>query len=185
MWQVFLLFLLVTPVQLYVGSVFYVKCYSALSNGHATMDVLISLGTSAAYIYSLLSMGLAVLSHEYAGHTFFETCAMLITFVLFGRILEHAARERTHDAVSGLVAMQATTAVLAPEDENSTFTQELDVRLIREGDPVKVSGALPAGVQQWCCSGVNGREVACRWSRDARRRSCRRIHDHRRGKPSR
>ena len=145
-----LLFLLVTPVQFYVGSVFYVKCYSALSNGHATMDVLISLGTSAAYIYSLLSMGLAVLSHEYAGHTFFETCAMLITFVLFGRILEHAARERTHDAVSGLVAMQATTAVLAPEDESSTFTQELDVRLIREGDPVKVSRAPPAVVQQWC-----------------------------------
>eukprot|EP00658_Telonema_sp_P-2_P062469 TRINITY_DN51142_c0_g1_i1.p1 TRINITY_DN51142_c0_g1~~TRINITY_DN51142_c0_g1_i1.p1 ORF type:complete len:512 (+),score=142.99 TRINITY_DN51142_c0_g1_i1:189-1724(+) len=152
--QVLLLFLLVTPIQLVVGRVFYAKCFSSLSNGQTTMDVLIALGTSAAYLYSIGSMALMVLREDYRGHTFFETCAMLITFVLFGRILEHAAKERTTDAIAHLVSLQPSTALLVDKMASGPGGQQVDVRLLRPGDCVKVLAGEKVPVDGVVATGV-------------------------------
>ena len=81
-------FVLVTPVQFVIGRKFYVASYHALKRGSANMDVLVALGTTAAYLYSLFVLLLGAVREEYEGDDFFETSAMLIMFVLLGKYLE-------------------------------------------------------------------------------------------------
>ena len=112
----------------------------------ANMDVLVSLGTNASYIYSVLS----IVHHHLSGHhesndykptDFFETSAMLITFILLGKYLEAKAKGRTSDAITALLTLTPPTAILLLTDEKGRVTgeEEISSSLIHSNDLLKVS----------------------------------------------
>ena len=112
-----LFWLLATPVQFYVGWQYYVGAYKALRNKSANMDVLIAMGSSVAYIYSLVVLLLDKLAGIMIGHLYFETSAVIITLILIGKFLEARAKGRTSDAIKKLMGLQAKTARVVREGE--------------------------------------------------------------------
>ena len=100
-WMDWLFFGLATPVQFYVGASYYVNGYKSLRNKSANMDVLVALGTSAAYFYSIF-----VLLGAVPGHGYFETSAVIITLVRLGKFLEARAKGRTSEAIRKLLNLQ-------------------------------------------------------------------------------
>jgi len=145
--------LLATPVQFYIGRQFYVGAYKALRNGSANMDVLVSLGTSAAYFYSLYqsivwqSEGGSM--HHGAPALYFETSAVLITLVIMGKLFESLAKGRTSEAIKSLMGLQAKTALVIRDDQElSVPIEEVlvgDIVLVRPGDKVPVDGIVVEG----------------------------------------
>ena len=100
-----LMFALATPVQFYVGWQYYVGAFKALSSGSSNMDVLIAMGSSVAYVYSL-----AIMFRLICGHVYFETSAMIITLIRIGKFLEARAKGRTSDAIKKLMSLRVKTA---------------------------------------------------------------------------
>ncbi|WP_424565524.1 heavy metal translocating P-type ATPase [Tepidibacillus fermentans] len=135
--------LLATPVQFYIGYQFYHGAYSALKNGSANMDVLVALGTSAAYFYSIY--GMIVGTHQ----LYFETSAILITLVLFGKYLEALAKGRTSDAIKKLIDLQAKTAMVQRDGEFIEVPiKEVvkgDIVMVRPGEKIPVDGEIIDG----------------------------------------
>ena len=108
--------ILVSIVQFVVGKRFYVAAYRALKHGSTNMDVLVVLGTTASYVYSVC----ALLYGAFTGYrppVYFETSAMIITFVLFGKYLEVLAKGKTSDAIKKLVELVPSTALLVLKDK--------------------------------------------------------------------
>ena len=134
------LFLLVTPVQFYFGQGFYQRAFAALSHGGATMDVLVVLGTTAAYIYSLIFTMLCWQTRGEYGcdNACFETSAMLITFMLLGKYLEASAKGRASQAIGKLVKLQPPTALRCLSLAHDDTPREVPVSLLVCGDLVKV-----------------------------------------------
>ncbi len=140
----FLLFLFATPVQFIAGSQFYQGSYRSLKNKSANMDVLIALGTSAAYFYSILT------ALFFGGETFFETSAMLITFVLVGKYLEANAKGRTSEAIKKLMGLQAKKATIIKKDNSEIeipieMVQVGDTVLVKPGEKIPVDGRIVEG----------------------------------------
>ncbi|MFC3802259.1 heavy metal translocating P-type ATPase [Cohnella sp. GCM10012308] len=143
---------LATPVQFYIGRGFYVGAYKALRNGSANMDVLVSLGTSAAYFYSLYltidwaSSGMGV---HHAPSMYYETSAILITLVLLGKWFERLAKGRTSEAIKSLMGLQAKTALVVRDGAELAIPVEEvvrgDVVLVRPGEKVPVDGEVIEG----------------------------------------
>jgi Cu+-exporting ATPase len=104
-WANWLMFALATPVQFYVGGQYYVGAYKAVRNRSAKMDVLIAMGSSAAYFYSI-----PVMLGWIPGHVYFETAAVIITLIKLGKYLEARAKGRTSEAIKKLMGLQAKTA---------------------------------------------------------------------------
>ena len=97
-------FVLATPVQFGVGRYFYVDAYRAIKGGSANMSVLVALGTSAAYFYSV---GATFFSNWIGtSHVYYESAAIIITLVLFGKYLEAKAKGRTTEAIKKLMGLQ-------------------------------------------------------------------------------
>lgn len=90
--------ILATPVQFIIGKQFYVGAYKALRNGGANMDVLVVMGTSAAYFYSLYQAIVTAGTHH-GPHLYFETSAVLITLILLGKLFEAKAKGRSSEAI--------------------------------------------------------------------------------------
>ena len=103
--------LLATPVQFIIGWSFYVGAYKSLMNKSANMDVLIVIGTSAAYFYSVYE-GLKSIGTHHMPHLYFETSAVLITLVLLGKYLESNAKGKTKEAIEKLLSLQAKEATV-------------------------------------------------------------------------
>jgi len=112
-WGTLLVLALVTLVQFGFGWPFFVRAYKSLVTGAANMDVLIAMGTSVAYLYSLFFLTLSIRSHGQLGtdNTCFETSSTLICFMLLGRFLEAAAKGRASEAISRLITLQPRTAL--------------------------------------------------------------------------
>lgn len=136
-------FVLATPVQVYVGWQFYRGAYKALKNGSANMDVLVALGTSSAYLYSL------VLWAQHSMHSYFEVSAVLITLVVLGKTLEARAKGRTSEAIKKLMGLQAKTArVIRGGAEQDVPIEEVgagDLVLVRPGEKIPVDGIVKEG----------------------------------------
>lgn len=96
-------FILATPVQFIIGWQFYVGAYKNLRNGGANMDVLVAVGTSAAYFYSIYEMLRWLSGVTTQPHLYFETSAVLITLILFGKYLEARAKSQTTNALGELL----------------------------------------------------------------------------------
>ncbi|XP_077219867.1 copper-exporting ATPase / responsive-to-antagonist 1 / copper-transporting ATPase (RAN1) [Tasmannia lanceolata] len=150
---------LVTLVQFVVGKRFYVAAYRALRNGSTNMDVLVALGTSASYFYSIGALLYGAVTGFWSP-TYFETSAMLITFVLLGKYLEVLAKGKTSDAIKKLIELAPATALLLVKDEGESYIREreIDALLIQPGDLLKVlpGSKVPAdGVVVWGSSYVD------------------------------
>jgi Cu+-exporting ATPase len=143
-WPILLMFVLATPVQFYVGGQYYVGAYKALRNGSANMDVLIAMGSSVAYIYSIVVM-LGLLS----GHVYFETAAVIITLIRLGKFLEARAKGRTSEAIKKLMGLRAKTArIVRAGIEQEVPVDEVrvgDVVLVRPGEKIPVDGVVVDG----------------------------------------
>ncbi|GAA0427916.1 heavy metal translocating P-type ATPase [Lentibacillus halophilus] len=142
-------FALATPVQFIIGWQFYVGTYKNLRNGGANMDVLVALGTSAAYFYSLYEALKTIGSPAYDPHLYFETSAILITLILFGKYLETAAKSKTTAALSTLLDLQAKQARVIRDGEEVMVNVE-DVAVgdqlrVKPGEKFPVDGTVMKG----------------------------------------
>ncbi|NOY98808.1 MAG: copper-translocating P-type ATPase [Chloroflexi bacterium] len=143
-WANWLMFALATPVQFYVGWQYYVGGYKALRNGSANMDVLIAMGSSVAYVYSIVVM-LGIVP----GHVYFETAAVIITLIRVGKFLEARAKGRTSEAIKKLMGLRAKTArVVRDGQEMEVPADEVmvgDVVIVRPGEKIPVDGVVVEG----------------------------------------
>ncbi|MDD2732407.1 MAG: heavy metal translocating P-type ATPase [Desulfuromonadaceae bacterium] len=138
--------ILATAVQFSAGLIFYRGAWSALKNGSTNMDVLVALGTSAAYFYSLTAYFGMLGPHR---EVFFETSAMLIAFIRLGKYLEARARGKASEALKKLVNLQADKARLVTENGEKEVPASIirigDVVLVRAGDIIPVDGEVLEG----------------------------------------
>ncbi len=124
-------FLLATPVQLVLGWPFYKNSYKALvKNGRANMDVLIALGSTTAYVYSV-----AVLLDVIAGGLYFDTAALILVFITLGNYLEARSKGQAGEALRKLLEMEAETATIVNEEGNE---EEIPLEDVEVGDRMKV-----------------------------------------------
>ncbi|RRJ30062.1 heavy metal translocating P-type ATPase [Halocatena pleomorpha] len=124
-------FLLATPIQLVLGWPFYKNSYNALINNRtANMDVLIALGSSTAYLYSV-----AVLLELVAGSLYFDTAALILVFITLGNYLEARSKGQAGEALQQLLEMEADTATIVDEDGTE---QEIPLEEVAVGDRMKV-----------------------------------------------
>jgi len=133
-----------TPVQFYVGWQYYVGAFKALRNRSANMDVLIAMGSSVAYFFSIL-ITLGVLP----GHVYFETSAVIITLIRLGKFLEARAKGRTSEAIKKLMGLRAKTArIIRVGEELEVPVDEVrvgDMVLVRPGEKIAVDGVVVEG----------------------------------------
>ncbi|MEL7625303.1 MAG: heavy metal translocating P-type ATPase [Anaerolineaceae bacterium] len=143
-WLNWVLFALATPVQFYVGRSYYVNGWKALKNGSANMDVLVALGTSVAYFFSVLVM-LGVLP----GMVYFETSATIITLVRLGKYLETRAKSGAGDSIKKLLSLKPTKArILRDGMETEIDSGDLvpgDMIVVRPGEKLPTDGVVVEG----------------------------------------
>src|SRR6266508_4471103 len=143
-WFGWLLLALALPVQFYVGWQYYVGAFKALRNKSANMDVLIVMGSSAAFFYSLpITFGWL------AGHVYYETAAVIITLIKLGKFLEARAKGRTSEAIKKLIGLRAKTArVIRAGLEAEVPADDVrvsDVVLVKPGETIPVDGVVIEG----------------------------------------
>lgn len=142
-------FILATPVQFIIGWQFYKGAYKNLKNGSANMDVLVALGTSAAYFYSIYEMFKWLNHTTQMPHLYFETSAVLITLILFGKYLETKAKTQTTNALGELLSLQAKEArVIKDNKEMMVPVKDVQVNdniLIKPGEKIPVDGVILKG----------------------------------------
>jgi Cu+-exporting ATPase len=143
-WVQWLMWAVATPVQFYVGRQYYEGAYKSLRNRSANMDVLIAMGSSVAYFYSIF-VALNVIS----GHVYFETAAVIITLIRLGKFLEARAKGRTSEAIKKLMGMRAKSAHIVREGAEMEVPVD-DVRvgdlvLVRPGEKIPVDGVVVEG----------------------------------------
>jgi Cu+-exporting ATPase len=140
--------ILATPVQFIIGKQFYVGAYKALRNGSANMDVLVVMGTSAAYFYSLYQAIVTAGTHH-GPHLYFETSAVLITLILLGKLFEARAKGRSSEAIKKLMGLQAKTAIIERDGvEKEVPLEEVvisDTILVKPGEKIPVDGEVVEG----------------------------------------
>lgn len=139
---------LATPVQFIVGWQFYVSAYKALKNKSANMDVLVVMGTSAAYFYSVYQAIITIGEHHQA-HLYFETSAVLITLIILGKLFESKAKGRSSEAIKKLMGLQAKTALVVRDGvEKEIPLEEVvigDTILVKPGEKIPVDGEVIEG----------------------------------------
>ncbi len=144
-WVNWLFFALATPVQFYTGWDFYTGGWKSLKNGSANMDVLVAMGSSVAYFYSL-----AVLCYSPLGmHVYFETSAVIITLIKLGKMLEARTKGRTGGAIRKLIALRPKTAtILEDAKEREIPLSQIkvgDVLIVHPGESIPVDGVVLEG----------------------------------------
>ncbi|MBL8099266.1 MAG: copper-translocating P-type ATPase [Anaerolineales bacterium] len=143
-WANYLMLLFTLPVQFYVGWQYYVGAFKALRNKSANMDVLIVMGTSAAFFYSIpITFGLL------GGHVYYETAAVIITLIKLGKYLEAKAKGRTSEAIKKLMGLRAKTARLIRDGEEVSVPIDSvivgDIVLVKPGETIPVDGVVIEG----------------------------------------
>ena len=143
-WLNWIMLALATPVQFYVGKQYYIGAYKAIRNRSANMDVLIALGSSTAYFYSIfVTVGLI------PGHVYYETAAVIITLIKLGKYLEARAKGRTSEAIKKLMSLRAKTArVVRDGAELEISVDDVlvgDMVIVRPGETIPVDGVVNEG----------------------------------------
>lgn len=149
-WFNWLLLVLATPVQFYVGWQYYVGAYKALRNGAANMDVLIALGTTVTYFYSIaVLIALSLGTNALGDHVYFETAAVIIVLVVLGKYLEARAKGATSAAIKQLMGLRAKTARVVrngvEQDVPVDDVRIADIVIVRPGEKIPVDGVVIEG----------------------------------------
>ncbi|MBS2969190.1 copper-translocating P-type ATPase [Metabacillus sp. KIGAM252] len=138
-----------TPVQFIAGWQFYKGAYHTLRNKGANMDVLVALGTSAAYFYSLFLTVKSIGIQEHIQGLYFETSAILITLILLGKLFEAQAKGRSSEAIKKLMGLQAKTASVFRDGQEMTVPLEEvakgDLVFVKPGEKIPVDGEIIEG----------------------------------------
>jgi len=164
-WKPYLLWGLATPVQFWAGWRFYRGAWGALRHKTADMNMLVAVGTSAAYFYSMI----AVLFPSLFATTgvelglYFDTSAMIIAFILLGRFLETRARGQTSEAIKKLIGLNPKTALAIRDgDEREISVEDVlvgDLILVRPGERVPVDGIVSEGYSSIDESMITGESI--------------------------
>ncbi len=134
-WMNWLMLALATPVQTYVAADYYVGAWKSLRNRAANMDVLVALGSSVAFVYSVVVTVAITLGSTAAGeHVYFETAALIVTLIKLGKLLEVRAKGRTGKAIRELMALTPELARIVRDGVES----EVPVKSVRVGDELVV-----------------------------------------------
>lgn len=153
-------FALATPVQIVVGRQFYRGFFHALKRRTGNMDTLIAIGTSSAYVYSVAATFVPALAME---PVFFETSALLLTFVLLGKLLEARAKGKTSDAIKKLMGLAPKTArVVRGASEVDVPIEQVvagDIVVVRPGEKVPVDGIVIEGASSVDESMLTGESI--------------------------
>jgi Cu+-exporting ATPase len=156
---------LTAPVQFWCGASFYVNAWKALKRHAATMDTLVALGTSTAYIYSLLPTFFPdfFIAQGLRPDVYYEAAAVIIALILLGRLLENRAKGQTSEAIRKLMGLQARTARLIRDGKEVDVPLEEvqigDVVLVRPGEKIPVDGEVIEGTSTIDESMVTGESV--------------------------
>nr|WP_281381402.1 heavy metal translocating P-type ATPase [Geomicrobium halophilum] len=155
---------LAAPVQFFVGAQFYSGSYKALKNKSANMDVLIALGTTAAFFYSIfLGWEWYATGQQGMPELYFETAAVIITLVVLGKLFEVRAKGRTSKAIEKLLGMQAKTAhIIRNGEEMEVAIEEVlvgDTVMVRPGEKVPVDGKIYEGQSAMDESMITGESI--------------------------
>ena len=149
-WVNWLMFALAAPVQFYVGWDYYEGAFKSLRAGAANMDVLVALGSSVAFVYSVVVAAALTLGTVAAGeHVYFETAALIITLIKLGKLLEVRAKGETSAAIRQLMSLQPDTArVVRDGVELEIAVAEVivgDVISVRPGERIPIDGTVVEG----------------------------------------
>ena len=149
-WVNGLMLALATPVQFYVGWDYYVGAFKALRNRSANMDVLIAMGSSAAYFYSIpVTVALMLGSSALGTHVYYETAAVIITLIKLGKLLEVQAKGKTSAAIKKLMGLRPKTArVVRDHQEIDVPISEVavgEIVVVRPGEKIPVDGLVMEG----------------------------------------
>lgn len=155
-----ILFFLATPVQFIAGYGFYRGAFSALKAKTASMDSLISIGTSAAYFYSLFVVFFPKALGE---HVYFETSAVLMTFIILGKFLEAVTKSKTSEAIKKLIGLQPKTAtVIRNGKEMQVQIKDVmigDIIVVKPGQRIPVDGFVLEGLSSVDESMITGESI--------------------------
>ena len=144
-WVNWAFLILATPVQFYTGWDYYIGALKSLRNRTANMDVLVALGSSVAYFYSLTVLLLPSLG----SHVYFETSAVIITLIKLGKMLESRTKGRTGGAIRSLMALRPKVAVILVDEKEKqvplSAVKVSDVFIVRPGESIPVDGVVLEG----------------------------------------
>lgn len=145
-YQSYILLVLATPVQLILGYRFYIGAYVALRNKTANMDTLIAVGISAAYIYSILA---TFFPKAFTGGTYYDTAAVIITFILLGKYFEALTKGKASEAIRKLIGLQPKTATAIRDGKEIQIPiEELeigDIFAVKPGEKIATDGVVVEG----------------------------------------
>lgn len=154
---------LAAPVQFIIGARFYVGAFKALRSGSANMDVLVALGTTSAYVYSVYLAWQWQIGELHHPEMYFETSAVLITLILLGKWLEASAKGRSSQAIRALMGLRSKTATVVRDGEQVEVPVEDvasgDLVLVRPGEKVPVDGIVVSGTSTVDESMLTGESV--------------------------
>ncbi len=145
----YLQLILATPIQFVIGFKFYKGAYYALKSKSANMDVLIVLGTTAAYMYSVYNVFFQTVQVGLMKDLYFEASTIIITLILLGKYFEEIAKGKTTEAIKKLIGLQAKTARVIRDDlEQDILIEEVllgDIIIVRPGEKIPVDGEITDG----------------------------------------
>jgi len=154
---------LATPVQFIIGGQFYVGAYKALRNKSANMDVLVALGTSAAYFYSLYLSIASLGSEAHMVELYFETSSVLITLIILGKLFEAKAKGRSSEAIKKLIGLQAKQATVVRDGQELVIpiaeVLSGDIVYVKPGEKVPVDGIIVEGQSALDESMITGESI--------------------------
>lgn len=147
-----IMWVLTTPVVLWLGRDFFANAWSQAKHGRANMDTLVALSTGIAYVFSVFNMVWPEFWHQRGleAHVYFEAAAVIIAFILLGRLLEERAKGNTSTAIKKLMGLQpkTVTRILPGGTEKEVSIDEVavgDILLVKPGEKVAVDGLVTSG----------------------------------------
>lgn len=147
-----IMWILSTPVVFWLGRDFFINGWKQARHHSANMDTLVALSTGIAYLFSVFNMLFAHFLHQRGleAHVYFEAAAVIITFILLGRLLEEKAKANTSTAINKLMDLQAKTVILIQDDgtEKEVPVEDVkkgDIILVRPGEKIAVDGLVISG----------------------------------------